>query len=211
MIANRTEVQDMQKSVEQARKDSKPFERDSQVPRLAEVQKEISDKSEQLAAVLQEHPLFEHLAPPLEQVAKDDAIPASEKTAQVPQTQDLAAKEEALKQAVNELNEAENRLKDLEKKFDLAAARERELFELQRNANKTEQLAKDAEQYENRRDAAKTPEAERTPDSAQPFANAQEQQKQKEQLQQRHQTLAQDLNNLLQKRPSWSLRHSRNC
>ena len=200
VVTNRTEVQDMQKSAEQARQKNEPFDRDSQVPRLAEVQRDIAEKAEQLAAVFADHPLFEKLAPVLEQVAKDDATPAAEKTGQVPNTPDISAKEEALKQAVTELNEAEAKLKDLDAKFDQLAALEQDLFELQRLAGRTEQLAKDAEKYENQRDAAKTPEAERTPDSPQPLT-PEERQAQKQKLQDRHQSLSQDLNSLLNKRP----------
>ena len=200
VIANRTEVQDMQRSVEQAKNENKPFDRDSQVPRLAEVQLDIADKAMQLAALLEDHPLFEKLAPVLKQVSMDDALPAAEKTGQVPQTPDLAAKDEALKQATTELNEAEAKLTGLQAKFDQQAALERDLFELQRLANRTEQLAKDTETYEDQRDAAQTPEAERTPDSPQALT-PEERQKQKDQLLNRHQSLSQDLNQLLEKRP----------
>ncbi len=200
ILANRSEVQDVQKSAQSAREKNQPFDRDAKAPELAQAQRDIADKAQQIAALLEEHPLFEKLSPMLELVAKDDAIPAAEKTESVPNTPAIPAKEEALKQVVTELNEAEARLTDLEKKFDQQAALEKDLFELQRLAGRTEQLAKDTEKYEDRRDAAKTPESERTPDSPQPLT-AQEQQNEKQKLQQQHQALSQDLNSLLQKRP----------
>ena len=200
VIANRTEIQDMQKSVDQAQKENKPFDSDSQVPRLTQVQKEIADRSEQLAATFANHPLFEKLAPTLEQVAKDDVNPAADKTREVSQTPDLAAKGEALKQATSELNEAEAKLTQLQVAFEKQAALERDLFELQRLANRTEQLATDTEKYEDQRDAAETPEAERTPDSPQPLTPL-EQQTKRDQLLHQHQNLSQDLNQLLNKRP----------
>lgn len=200
IIANRTEVQDIQKSVETARQQNQSFDRDSQVPRLAEAEREIADKAEKLAATLADHPLFENLAPALKDAAEDDLHPAADKTDSVPQTTELPAKEASLKQAIVELNEAEQRLRALEEKFDKAAALERDLFELQRLAARTEQLAKDTEKYEDQRDVTKTPEAERTPDSPQPFT-PEEQQRQKDDLLTRHDSLSKDLNSLLQKRP----------
>ena len=200
IIANRSEVQDVQKSAQKAREKNTSFDRDAEAPKLAESQLAIADKALQIAALLEEHPLFEKLAPVLELVASDDAIPAADKTESVPNTPAIPAKEEALKQAVTELNEAEAKLNDLEKKFDQQAALEKDLFELQRLAGRTEQLAKDTEKYEDQRDAAKTPESEQTPDSPQPLT-AEQQQNEKQKLQQQHQALSQDLNSLLQKRP----------
>lgn len=200
VIANRSEVQDLQKAAQQAREQNKPFDRDAQAPKLAAAEREIADKAQQLAALLEEHPLFEKLAPVLEQVAQEDVIPAAEKTASLPTTPEIPAKEEALKQAVTELNEAEAKLNDLEKKFDQQAALEKDLFELQRLAGRTEQLATDTEKYEKKRDAAQVPESERTPDSEQPLT-AEQRQQEKQKLQERHQQLSQDLNSLLQKRP----------
>ena len=200
VITTRAEVQELQKTVDKAATDSKPFEQDTQATPLADTQREIADKGEKLAATFANHPLFEKLAAPLKQVVADDILPAAEKTSQVPTTTDLPAKSDVLKQVVTHLNAAENSLLTIQTRHEQLSLLERDLFELQRLANRTEKLAEETEQFEERRDAAEIPEAERTPDSPTPFS-ADEEKQQQEMLLSQHEKLTQDLDQLIYKRP----------
>ena len=200
VITTRTELQELQKAVEKAITESQPFDQDAKAPPLADTQREIADKGEKLAATFANHPLFEKLAPPLKQVIAEEILPAADQTTRVPDTAELPAKADALKLAVSRLNTAENALLSLQTRYEQQSMLERDLFELQRLANRTEKLAEDTETFEDRRDATEAPAADRAPNSPEPFS-ADEQKQQQDMLLSQHEKLTQDLDQLIYKRP----------
>ena len=200
VITTRTELQELQKAADKAVAESKPFDQDAKAPPLADTQREIADQGKKLAATFANHPLFEKLSPPLQQVIAEEILPAADQTALVPTTTELPAKAEFLKQAVSRLNAAENTLLSLQTRYEQQSMLERDLFELQRLANRTEKLAEDTENFEERRDATEAPTAERSPDSPKPFS-ADEQKQRQDMLLAQHEKLTQDLDQLIYKRP----------
>ncbi|MFO1006523.1 MAG: hypothetical protein U0929_11225 [Planctomycetaceae bacterium] len=200
VITTRTELQELQKAADKAATENKPFDQDAKAPPLADTQREIAEKGEKLAATFASHPLFEKLTAPLKQVVTDEILPAADQTALVPTTNELPAKAEVLKQAVSRLNTAENALHSLQTRFEQQSMLERDLFELQRLANRTEKLAEDAEMVEKRQEATETPAEERSPDSPKPFSDG-EQKQQQDMLLSQHEKLTQDLDQLIYKRP----------
>lgn len=200
VITTRTELQELQKSADKAVAESKPFDQDAKAPPLANTQREIADQGNKLAATFANHPLFEKLSPPLQQVIAEEILPAADQTALVPTTTELPAKAEVLKQAISRLNAAENTLLSLQTRYEQQSMLERDLFELQRLANRTEKLAEDTETFEERRDATETPSGEQSPDSPKPFS-ADEQKQQQDMLLAQHEKLTQDLDQLIYKRP----------
>lgn len=152
----------------------------------------LAEKIEQLAAELSDDGLMAHLTQPLEDVAAKDVRPAVE---QMQQATDAAADQQPQKldQAQAELREADQHLGQVEQKFEELAKLETDLLELNRLADRTDRLANDVADFEQKQNRlASEPE-----DSPQ----REEVEEDRKDLRQEQQQLTQNLQDLLNRRP----------
>lgn len=192
---NREEVAELEKQAEEALREQKPFRKPEQLPQFGQTQFELARRLEALAQRFAEHPLYNKLAPPAQEVSRRDLPEASRtirKSAELLPQQRL----EGMKQNVEQLTRAERKLDELAGQFDQLAALEDDLLELNRMAAEAENLAQELAQLEqqlNNAPADETPEqqAERRQQAAQEQQATQQEQEQ----------LQKELEELMERRP----------
>ena len=195
VLENQEQVDELHAEAEQNLQDNASFERDAEASRLEQDQRELVDRSEQLAAIFELHPLYANLGERTRAVAREPLTSAVEEMERAAGGE-LSEKEEGFQQASQNLAEAAERLERLEAEFEQLAALERDLLDLQQLADRTERLASDVEDF----DAARS---ETRPEETAEQQQAREQRlaTEQQQLQQDHQELTADLDDLLERRP----------
>ncbi|REJ85690.1 MAG: hypothetical protein DWQ34_28530 [Planctomycetota bacterium] len=195
VIENREQVEELRGEAEKNLQENAAFERDADASDLAEDQRDLIDRAEQLAAIFELHPLYANLGRRTREVASEPLTNAAE---QMEHSTDAELKEKTtdFQKSAEQLAAAAERLEQLEAEFEQLAALERDLLDLQQLADRTERLAGDVEEF----DAARS---EVRPDETDQQRQAREQQlaTQQQQLQQDHQELTHDLDDLLKRRP----------
>lgn len=194
VAGNRERVTELQAAAE-GHDGNSEFERNDEIPPLAQDQMELAERLERLADRLAEHPLFANLAPEAQELARQDLPDTSRALKQAAQ-QAMEEKTGTLEETVERLARAESELRSMETQFDELAALERDLLELNRLARQARQLSGTTADLDQRwRDAL----AESSPQ------HQQEQQQQlaeeRQQLAREQQQLTDQLDDLLERRP----------
>ena len=195
VLENQQQVDELRAEAEQNLQENSPFERDGDASDLADQERALIDRAQQLAAIFELHPLYANLGERTREVASEPLTDAVEQMEQS-ESAELKQKEENFEQASAQLAEAADRLEQLESEFEQLAALEQNLLDLQQLADRTERLASDVEEFDEAR-------SEERPDETADEQAAREQQlaTEQQQLQQDHQELTADLNDLLERRP----------
>ncbi|MBX3440813.1 MAG: hypothetical protein KF774_00300 [Planctomyces sp.] len=165
------------------------------IGRTADRQERLAEKIEQLTARLEEDGLLAHLASPLREITQSDMRPAID-AARGAQRAQPAERPELLDQSRNELHEAEERFRQIEKQFEELAKFEQDLLDLNRLADRTDRLASDVGHFEQRqRDVAQLPPQEQ--DATEHDRLSQ----QRQSLQREQEQLSRNLQDLMNRRP----------
>ena len=199
------EGDDLRDDARQSLDNDRKFAQQQAVENLADREEELAARMAELADQFSEHPLFANLSEDLWRMAAEELDPAAAKLA--------ASSEQELKDQVATLDEnsavadmVEEGLTNVAAEFEKLADLEEDLLELNRIAQRANQLADDAGQLEQLRNkvASKTPDAAEPPDSE----AAQRQDELRQELAKNHQLLMEEqselmaaLDNLIQQRP----------
>jgi hypothetical protein len=200
---DREQVRELESEALQKQQENAPFQRQSDVADLAQSEREIQQRIEQLAAAFGAHPLQRTIAEQTRQIASEPIERARDNLQQAQQAEpkNISEQRDRLRKAIGDLSEADERLEQLMQKFDELAALERDLQQLQRLAEQAERLTNDVEQFEQDRKELERLKKEQA-------LNEREQQQQQQQLAERQmdlqdeqQDLASALDHLLDERP----------
>lgn len=149
---NREQLESLEQDADAAAAAETPFEKDSELEKLAEQQVELARQADDFAAKLRERPLFEGLAEAATQVAREH-LPQASDTVQQAARATVPEKSRPIGSAVGELEEAERKLSGIDARFDPLAELERDLLQLERLAQQAQRLAEAAEELKARRAA----------------------------------------------------------
>jgi hypothetical protein len=161
-----------------------------------DLQQKLQERMEQLAASIEQHPLFANLAEKARQVAKDEFAKAKQAMTEA-EAADAKQRIQPLTVAAQHLSQANQKLADLEKKFDQLAQLEQDLLELNRLAANADQLADRLRDLEQRK-RQPAPKQETPPEQK---LRDQIQQAEEKQLLAQQQDLGKKANELLQRQP----------
>ena len=128
-------------------KKNEPLGRQPELAELAERERDVQQRLEQLAVVFEDHPLQRTMAEQTRAIA-DEPIEAAKEHLQQAEAEPIRQQRERLRKATNALSTADKQLEELLKQFDELAALERDLQQLQQLAEEAEQLADDVDQFE---------------------------------------------------------------
>jgi hypothetical protein len=195
LTKNREQVSDLQKQATADLLKKQKFERNEELQPASRKQLELALQLESLAAKFAEHPLFANLTKDTQQVAREDLTKSSRNIKRAVEAL-LPEKADALQQNVEQLAVAENKLREVEKRFDKLAAIERDLLELNRLAQQAERLAEETLALAHSR---QNPPADETPEQKQ--IRERELAARQQELPEQQQELAAQLNELLERRP----------
>lgn len=194
---DRATTESLRKTAREAIGDDQPPDQRQEITNLAERERTLTERLEQLAAVFEEHPLQRNIAEPTRAVGSgplDAARAQFQQAASSPPQEQL----EQLTKAADELNRADHQLEQLLKRFDELAALEQDLQRLQQLAEDAERLSNDVADFEKQWEQLT---------QAQELANELRKQRtnelaaQHEELQIDQQALAGALDRLLEERP----------
>ena len=195
LTKNREQVSDLQKQATADLQKKQKFERNEELQPASRKQLDLALQLESLAAKFAEHPLFANLTKDTQQVAREDLTKSSRNIERAVEAL-LPEKADALQQNVEQLAAAENKLREVEKRFDKLAAIERDLLELNRLAQQAERLAEETLALAHSR---QNPPAGETPEQKQ--IRERELAARQQELPEQQQELAAQLNELLERRP----------
>ena len=211
VAAKATEIQDLRKEVAQAnrKKDDPPDA--EHVAQLQQQLHQLTERAEQLAKQLAQDPLFHELGEKAEQIAQNELKNAEAEVQQSRGEADQQLNKEQLdhlNQAEKQLDSAAKQLAQLEKPFEQLTDLQKDLLELRRLARQAEQLANRADELAkndaNKHDApVSDPNQPDAParDEKNAAAEAAKTEKEKQQLADQQKQLADELNDLLKRRP----------
>jgi len=195
----RQALEDLQATADQQRRlvrkhqyqsDAQKSEQGDENSRLEELAGRIDDLAEQgkqLRSILEEHPVFEHLADQLQDLS-DSTLQSAANTVQQARTAEESRRRQLLSSAADQLQKSEKQLTSLKSELQQIAQTQRELLDLNRIADQIDRLATDVESlYATSRDAPQT-----QPDLEQ----------RRQQLIERHRSTLQALNTLLDQQPA---------
>jgi hypothetical protein len=172
------------------------FDQDAAIPPLAQTDRDLAERLDQLAALFELHPLFANLAERTRQVGREPLTNAAERLDHAGPAP-LAEKVNDLQQAKDQLTAAADTLKSLGEEFEKLAELERDLLELQQLADQTQRLATDVAAFDTQRSQAQRPNQTPAQQQARQEFLAAEQQR----LLQDHEMISRDLEGLLDRRP----------
>lgn len=192
---NRSQTEDLKDEAVSDLRMQLDFNKNANIPPLAQEQNELAKRVEQLAEKFARHPLYGNLTKQTQSVARDELNPAG---AQLAKAAELELKEKApeLVDNVEKLNRAADGLEHVEQEFEKLAEIERDLLELNRLAEEAARVADEAlalEQQTTNPPADETP-AERETREADQAGKQQE-------LARQHAELSNQLDDLLNRRP----------
>ncbi len=197
VVADCEQVEDLRANAEQMQQQNQPFARNEELSPLAQSERELTERLDQLAALFELHPLYANIAEETREIGEQNLTEAAQHLEQA-EPAAVADKPAELQQAGEKLQAAADRLQELEGDFEQLAQLEQDLLELQRLADRTERLANDVAALDEQRDAAN----EANANNAQvPQPQQQQIAAEQERLQNEHQDLTSDLNELLNHRP----------
>ncbi|MBM80922.1 MAG: hypothetical protein CMJ78_10050 [Planctomycetaceae bacterium] len=158
-------------------------------------QKQIADKIDELAQQLDQTPLFEELAVETRSLANEELKQSAEHTERAADATNETSRNEQLDEADRQLAEAEAGIAAIQQLYDELSDIERDLLELNRLAQRANQLADDAEAFE-----ARNLEMAQRPDA---LTEAQQGQMadERDELFNQQRELSAELDELLEKRP----------
>lgn len=168
--------------------ETKSAERAKQTEAMSAAVREAAQTAEQLSQAFKQHPLYDDLADPTQQVAEKQLTPAADAADQAAQSQPAERATESAKAAEN-LQAAEQELARLAERFQQLAALENDLLELGRLSREAGRLAEEANRMHTATSEAKTPE-QQNPTTAEVESLERDQQK-----------LARDLDRMLDQHP----------
>lgn len=192
---NRREVRDLEQEATADAQQQANFDQNEALAPLAAQQREQATRLEQLAALLATSPLFGNLTESAQGVAEEELVAA-------PQALDAAAaaetpqKPEQLQASAKQLDSAIEKLGALEQGFEKIADLERDLAEIQRLAERAQNLAEDAVALD---EARTNPPADLPPEREQ--SRQAELERERQELAAEHEDLQGDLSDLLERRP----------
>ncbi|MCH7989363.1 MAG: hypothetical protein IID46_09485 [Planctomycetes bacterium] len=192
---NREQVADLNKTAQSNLQQEKQFQRNDELPELGQQQFDLAKRLERLSWDFAQHPLYQSLTQRMQEVSRKD-LPEASQTIRNAASVGAQEKIAGLKQNEEQLQAAENKLKDIAGTYEELAELERDLLDLNRLAEEAEQLAQNLRDLENM--ASNPPEGE-TPQQKQ--ARDQEVAKQQQALQEQQQQQKEDLDDLLERRP----------
>jgi hypothetical protein len=161
-----------------------------------DLQEKLQERMEQLAASIEQHPLFANLAEKARHVAKDEFAKAKQAMTEA-EAADAMQRIQPLTAAAQQLAQANQKLADLEKQFDQIAQLEQDLLELNRLAANADQLADRLRDLE-RRKQQPAPKQETPPEQK---LREEIQQAEEKQLLAQQQDLGKRADELLQRQP----------
>jgi hypothetical protein len=192
---NREQVADLHQTAQSNLQQDKQFQRNDELPELGQQQFDLAKRLERLSWDYAQHPLYQSLTQKMQEVSRKD-LPEASQTIQQAASVGTQEKIAGLKQNEEQVQEAENKLKDVAGTFDELAELERDLLDLNRLAEEAEQLAQNLRDLEN---MASNPPTDETPQQKQ--AREQEIAKQQQALQDQQKQQKEDLDDLLDRRP----------
>jgi len=192
---NREQVAAVQKQAQQAKQKKTKLEEPEKLTELAQEEQQLANQVEELAAQFEEHPLYQGLTPDTQEVARENLAKSNDNLRQSSE-KSPEAQEKLLKDSVDQLNQSEQKLAKIEKRFDKLAEIEKDLLNLTRLARDTQRLAEDVDDFEYQKNDKPLGESPEQKDSRE-----QKLAEDRGELQQRQGDLLKEVDDLIDRRP----------
>lgn len=112
---------------------------------LAEELRSLNEQLQKLAAVMEQQPVFEHLAQKAQEISEQSLAQAADKAEKAQKSTLAGEKQQQFSEAANALQKAGKELDNLQEDFEELSQLQRDLLELNRIADQTEKLAGDVD------------------------------------------------------------------
>lgn len=141
--ANSELVNEISQDARKSEREKQPFERDKEVPPLADQQWDLSGRLETLSLEFSNFELYREMTDVLQELAREDLSPLAEDLKSFPETED-EKKSEQLRDNSRGVKQVADNLKQLQGILETLAEIEKDLLELERLGDETEKLADSA-------------------------------------------------------------------
>ncbi|WP_437191269.1 hypothetical protein [Planctomicrobium sp. SH527] len=135
----------LQNQAQQEKANEQEANSSAEAENLAEELRSLNEQLQKLAAVMEQQPVFEHLAQKAQEISEQSLAQAADKAEKAQKAASAGEKQQQFSEAANALQKAGKDLDTLQNDFEELSQLQRDLLELNRIADQTEKLAGDVD------------------------------------------------------------------